>query len=375
MYHTAYHAYVFVCITHFVFIIKPMKKINSTFSFALSLLFILFAIDGFSQEHIRILKNLKELPKTEVGIHNYWLDMGSNTYAQPVLIPIIVIEGTSDGPTLGLTAAIHGNELNGVSIIHELVKSVNPKLLKGRIIAIPGINAMSIQLDERKFVDGEDLNRTFPGKEYGSESEQYVFKIKERILPVFNFLIDMHTASFGRVNTMYARADSSNDTILKLAELQEPDIILNSKGPSFGATSSEAETLRAQAGLLGIPSITVEYGNPQVIQKDLVERGLKGVMNTLKWLKMYDGVVETGTIKPIYCKKSYWIYMDEGGFLDVVVELRQLVKKGDKIAVVKNAFGEVTKEYFAPEDGVIIGKSSNPSNMSGGRIIHLGILE
>ena len=337
--------------------------------------FTLCAYGGFSQNDINVLKNLNELSDLETGIHNYWLDMGSNTYGQPILIPVIVIQGATNGPTLGLTAAIHGNELNGVSILHELVKSIDPNSLKGRIIAIPGINAMSIQLDDRKFVDGEDLNRTFPGKEQGSESEQYVYKIKERILPVFNFLIDMHTASFGRVNSMYARADSSNDTILKLAELQEPDIILNSKGPSFGAASSEVETLRAQASLLGIPGITVEYGNPQVVQKSLVDRGLKGVMNTLKWLNMYPGDVDKGTAQPVYCKKSYWIYMDEGGFLDVVVKLKQLVKKGDKIAIVKNAFGDVIKEYVAPEDGVIIGKSSNPSNMSGGRIIHLGILE
>jgi len=329
----------------------------------------------WSQNDIKILSNLKELSNSGPGIYNYWLEMGTNTYGQPILIPVIVIQGAREGKTLGLTAAIHGNELNGVAIIHEMTKSVDPANLKGRVVAIPGINAMSIQLDERRFVDGEDLNRTFPGKEHGSESEQYVYKIKERLLPAFNFLIDMHTASFGRENVMYARADSSNDTILKLAELQEPDIILNSKGPSFGASSSEAETLRAQAGLLGIPGITVEYGNPQVIQKDLVERGLKGIRNTLKWLNMYNGAIEKGMVQPIYCKKSYWIYMDDGGFLDVVVELKQIVKKKDKIAIVKNAFGEVIKEYYAPEDGVIIGKSSNPSNMSGGRIIHLGILE
>ncbi len=352
-----------------------MKKNKLFKKYILLILLTLFTVHGFSQSDIKVLKNLKEHTKTESGIYNYWLDMGSNTYGQPILIPIVVIQGISDGTTLGLTAAIHGNELNGISVIHKLVKSIDTKTLKGRIIAIPGINAMSIQLDERRFIDGEDLNRNFPGKEHGSESEQYVYKIKERILPAFDVLIDMHTASFGRENTMYARTDSSNDTILKLGELQDPDIILNSKGASFGTTSSATETLRAEAGQLGIPSVTVEYGNPQVFQNELVARGLKGILNTLKWLNMYEGTIEKGTIQPIYCKKSYWIYMDEGGFLDVVVELKQRVKKGDKIAIVNNAFGEIIKTYFAPEDGIVIGKSSNPSNMSGGRIIHLGILQ
>ena len=352
-----------------------MKKINSFSKYILYIFFTFFICSAFSQNDIKVLKNLKELSNTKSGIHNYWLDMGSNTYGQPILIPVIVIQGTDKGPTLGLTAAIHGNELNGISIIHQLVDSIDVEALKGRIIAIPGINAMSIQMDERRFMDDEDLNRNFPGKEHGSESEQYVYKIKESILPAFDVLIDMHTASFGRINSMYARADFSNDTILKLAELQEPDIILNSKGPSFGATSSATKTLRGEATHLEIPSITVEYGNPQVYQEELVKRGLKGIFNALKWLNMYDGTIEKGTMQPFYCKKSYWIYMDEGGFLDVVVKLKQLVKKGDKIAVVKNAFGEIIKTYFAPEDGIVIGKSSNPSNMSGGRIIHLGILK
>ncbi len=351
-------------------------KNNKLFSnYILLLHLVLFPINGFSQNDVQVLKNLNELSNTDSGIQNYWLEMGSNTYGQPILIPIIVIQGKTNGQTLGLTAGIHGNELNGVSIIHKLVDSIDTNILKGRIIAIPGVNAMSIQMNDRRFTDGEDLNRNFPGKEKGSESEQYVYKIKERILPAFDVLIDMHTASFGRENTLYVRTDSSNDTILKLGELQYPDIILNSKGPSFGTSSSATETLRAEAGLLGIPSITVEYGNPQVYQHELIARGFKGLFNTLKWLNMYEGFIEKGNVQPIYCKKSYWIYMDEGGFLDVTVELKQHVSKGDKIAIVKNAFGEIIKTYFSPEDGVIIGKSSNPSNMSGGRIIHLGIFD
>lgn len=353
-----------------------MKKIKSFSSYILIILLLHLTLKGFSQNDIEVLNNLNELPKLESGIHNYWLNMGSNTYGQPVLIPIIVIQGKTKGPTLGLTAAIHGNELNGIAIIHQLVVSIDTNILNGKIIAIPGINAKSIQMDERRFVDGEDLNRNFPGKEHGSESEQYVFKIKERILHSFDFNIDMHTASFGRVNSMYARADSVNDTILKLAELQYPDIILQSKGPSFGTVNSNAtETLRAEASQLGIPSIAVEYGNPQVYQNDMIERGLKGIFNTLKWLNMYEGQIEKGIVQPTYCKKSYWMYMDEGGFLDVNVELNQLIKKGEKIATVRDAFGEIIKEYHSPEDGVVIGKSSNPSNMSGGRIIHLGILK
>ena len=90
---------------------------------------------------------------------------------------------------------------------------------------------------------------------------------------------------------------------------------------------------------------------------------------------MYKGVNQKSKVKTTICKRSYWIYMNEGGFLDVIVNLNEKINKGDKIAVVKNAFGKIINEYLAPEDGIVIGKSSNPTNMSGGRIIHLGITE
>ena len=207
-----------------------MHKIGLVFK---SLVFIAMSMNissCFGQNNVSIIRNLNEIKTSKSGVYNYWLEMGANTYGQPFLIPVIVVQGKSSGPTLGLTAAIHGNELNGIPIIHELVESIDPEFLKGRIVAVPGINAVSIQSDERRFIDEEDLNRNFPGKENGNRSQQYAFKIKERVLPSFNYLIDMHTASFGRTNTLYARADSSNDTIRKMAELQGADIILNSKG-------------------------------------------------------------------------------------------------------------------------------------------------
>ena len=185
------------------------------------------------------------------------------------------------------------DELNGIAIIHELVETIDVKLLKGRIVAIPGLNAVSVELDQRRFIDDEDLNRNFPGKETGNRSEQYAYKISERVLPVFDFQIDMHTASFGRTNTMYARADASNDTIMALAKLQGADIILNSKGtPSFGSASTSSRTMRAETGLKGTPGITVEYGNPQVYQKEIIIRGLQGIYNSLVYLNMYTGTIE-----------------------------------------------------------------------------------
>lgn len=348
-----------------------------TFRFLLVLFLPAFLL---GQPTVPILKSLVDLAPQSPGRHHFWLEMGSNTFGQPLLIPVVLIEGAQSGPCLGFTAAIHGNELNGIPILHQLLEEIDPQQLQGRILAIPGLNAISIQLDERRFIDQEDLNRLFPGKEQGNRSQQYVHKIANRVVPAFDFLIDMHTASFGRTNTLYVRADLSNDTLAMLAKLQEADIILNNSGvPSAGKAATSLRTLRAEAVLQGIPCITVEYANPQVFQPEITKRGLKAARRSLHWLGMYalppDSEEEQSLKAAVICKKSYWLFTDAGGFLEVAVELGQHLQKDDTIGILRDAFGQIIKTYKCPEAGIVIGKSSNPTNMSGGRIIHLGIFQ
>ena len=329
----------------------------------------------FSQSSIETIYeiNLDEIPNNQ--IKKYWLTMIDNTFSQPISIPVIILKGKEDGPVLGLIAAIHGNELNGIKVIQKSIKDINVEELKGTVIAIPGLNALSIGQDRRRFVDEEDLNRNFPGKANGNRSQQYVWQINRKILPKLDYLIDMHTASFGRTNSLYVRGEMGDEKISEMALLQDADIVLSNKGvPSTGDNSAATRTMRAEAMLQGIPTITVEYGNPQVYQEDMVTRGVVGVKNVMNWLNMQSFSIPD--LKPaILCKKSYWIYVDQGGLLDVPVELNQIIEKGDLIGVLRNPFGDVLKEYVAPEKGIVIGKSSNPVNIDGGRIIHLGILE
>lgn len=337
-------------------------------------LLILIANLVFAQNdtpHVRAIK-LEEIPAGT--IHKYWLDLLDNPFGQPISIPVIIAKGMEDGPVLGLTAAIHGDELNGIPIIQQVFQTINPTQLKGTIIGIPGLNAIGFQLNQRDYIDDVDLNRIFPGSATGDVSQQYVWQIRQKVLPLFNLMVDMHTASFGNLNTFYVRSDLTNNTLRQMAYLQNPDIILDNAGlPSAGA-SAAAKTMRAEAVLMGIPTITVEYGNPQVYQKDMIERGTKGILNLVDWLGMQNFKMEKATTEPVLCHKSYWLYTDAGGLLEVHAELNEIVEKGTLIATLRNSFGEVLKQYLAPERGIIIGKSANPVAMSGGRIVHLGIL-
>lgn len=333
---------------------------------------LLAAVCCMAQEQARVITTLA-LDQFKSGTStNCFFQVGENGLGQPILIPVIVIKGAKNGPVLGVEAAIHGNELNGIGVIHRLVKFVDPKTLNGTIVAVPGVNIPGIVNEDRVFPDLEDLNRIMPGNAKGNESQVFANRYLKEIASKFNYLIDLHTASFGRINTYYARADLSDPAIEALALVQNCDIILNSREAS---TSGGSGTIRSALAEMKVPTITVELGDPQVFQADMIERGFEGIYNVLAHLDMIKAKPMVVLHKATICKKSYWIYTDKGGWLQVHPELNQTVKKGEKIATLVDAFGTVIKEYHAPEDGIVIGKSTNPVTPTGGRILHLGILE
>lgn len=310
------------------------------------------------------------------GTYQRWVEVAQDEMGRPIAVPVVVVKGSSDGPVLGLVAAIHGEELNGIPVIHQVLDSIDVTQLRGTLVAVPGLNPVGISNNDRNYGDGVDLNRVFPGKKNGDESQQFAYQMFQKIIRHVDVLIDLHTASFGRINTHYVRADMQNDTMAQLALLQHPDIIVDNAGlPSAGQATGDNRTLRAEAVLNGIPCITIELGNPQVFQSKMVNRGAAGVLNGMRWLGMIEGTVPAPIQPVIMCKKSYWLYVEQGGFLEVLPGLGTMVAKSEKIGILKNPFGAVVQEYFAPEAGVVIGKSSNPANKSGGRILHLGILK
>ena len=307
--------------------------------------------------------NLEDTPPQ--SIKQYWLKIISDGLGQPICVPLIVARGKGDFPILGLTAAVHGNELNGVSVIQRLFRELDPSELKGCIVGVPVVNIPSYIRKKRRFNDGIDLNHIMPGKENGNVSQVYAHRFIQRVVKDFDYLLDLHTASFGRINSYYIRADMKHPVTRKLALLQNAQIIVHNP-PSDG-------TLRGAADAMDIPAITLEVGNPNTFQKKLIRSGIVGIHNVLSYLEMTSDEIEQPIKPAVQCKRSYWIYTDRGGLLTVHVGLTEKVKKGDLIASLRDVFGNLTSEYYAPEDGVVIGKSVSPVNQSGGRILHLGI--
>lgn len=299
------------------------------------------------------------------SIGHYWLRLAADGMGNPICVPLLVARGANPGPVLGLTAAVHGDELNGIGVIQRLFADLDVTTLTGTVAAIPVVNIPGFQRQQRVFADGRDLNHIMPGRADGNNSQVYAHRLVERFLKQVNYLLDLHTASRGRINSYYVRADMADETTRRLATLQNPQIIVHNP-PNDG-------TFRGVADELNIPAITLEVGNPGVYQKKLIRSGLAGVHNVLSHLGMTDDEIIGPQEEIIHCKRSYWIFTRTGGLLQVHVDLLQRINRGERIASLRNVFGELIEEYFAPEDGVVIGKSTAPVNQSGGRILHLGV--
>jgi uncharacterized protein len=314
------------------------------------------------KKHIKKL-NLEKLEKGK--LHKLWLDLITDPFGGPMSIPLLVGRGSKPGPVLGLTAAVHGNELNGIPVIQRLFKDIENEEVCGTVIGVPVVNVPAFMRKRRRFIDGTDLNHIMPGKKDGTVSQVYAHRFIELLVSKFDYLIDLHTASMGRVNSYYIRADMDDQTTADLANLQNAQIIVHNP-PSDG-------TLRGATEELGIPAITLEVGNPNTFQRGMIRSGITGLHNVLVHLGMVKGEIDIPDNKAILCKKSYWIYTQSGGLLTVFPQVAQWVKKGDRIAIQQDIFGDKIIEYFAPEDGIVIGKSVSPVNQTGGRILHLGI--
>jgi len=309
--------------------------------------------------------NVEDTPKG--SRKHYWLKIISDGFANPICIPLMVMRGMKDGPVLAVTAAVHGNELNGISVIQRLFSEVSDEELCGTIVAVPVVNVPAFIRKKRRFNDGIDINHIMPGKKDGNVSQVYAYRFMERFIKQIDYLLDLHTASTGRVNSYYIRADMDQEKVKRMALLQNADIIVHNP-PSDG-------TLRGAADDLGIPAITLEVGNPSTFQKKLIRSGVEGVHNVLCDLKMIEDEITPPEKETVICERSFWIYTDTGGLLSIHVDLRQIVTKGMHLATLRDIFGNKIKEYHAPEDGIVIGKSISPVNQSGGRVLHLGVLK
>ncbi len=284
------------------------------------------------------------------------------TTATPVFIPVTVLHGRKPGPVLFVTAAVHGNEINGVEMVRRVRASTDPRRLRGTLILVMIANPIAFLTMTRELPDGRDLNRFFPGYDRGSMASHIADAIFTKIVRISDFGIDLHTAPAGRTNLPHVRADMRNPRSRRLARAFGGGIAFDMPG--------EPGMLRRAATEAGIPTVVFEAGEPLRFQRPVVRRGLAGLRNVMADLEMYE-CERTTTPFQIVVSDHRWIRAEKGGILDLDVKPGDIIKRGDVIAVNTKPFGTVVDRLRAPHSGLVVGCTTLPLVIPGSAICHL----
>jgi len=278
--------------------------------------------------------------------------------------PVLIVNGHRDGPTLCMTAAIHGDELNGIEMVRRVLHDLDPGELNGAVIGIPIVNLQGFRRGSRYLPDRRDLNRYFPGNPLGSSAARIAYSFFEEIIRQCDALVDLHTGSFYRTNLPQLRADLRYSQIKELTQGFGGIAVLHSV--------AAPGTLRRAATDAGIPTITLEAGEPLRLQSAKVEQGVNGVFSLLNTLDMVHRVLPPGKAEPVFYA-STWVRADHGGILFSVVQLGQKVAAGEVLGTVTDPITNEQNLVYSPENGQILGMALNQVVMPGFAAFRIGI--
>ena len=278
--------------------------------------------------------------------------------------PVLVVNGTLDGPVLCLTAAVHGDELNGIEMVRRVLYDIDAHQLKGTVVGVPIVNLVGFRRASRYLADRRDLNRHFPGNLQGSSASRIAYSFFNEIIVHCNVLVDLHTGSFYRTNLPQVRGDLRRPEVARVAEAFTSTAIIHSPGASG--------TLRRAAVEHGVPTITLEAGEPMRLQEQEVEHGVQGIFALIDQLGMYRKLRVWGNPVPVHYR-SRWVRADAGGILFARVKLGQKVAVGDLLGSVTDPITNLRADIVSPYAGRLIGKAVDQFVHPGFAAFHIGI--
>lgn len=297
-------------------------------------------------------------------------EVGETYLGRPVEIPITIINGEYDGPRLFLSAAMHGDEVNGVKVMQEVAARYDPADLHGTIVCVHVLNVPGYIAEQRYIpIYDQDLNRAFPGFRKGSTASRMAHVIYEQFVSQCDMGLDFHTSTRNRMTIFHARADMDDDGVAQLARAFGPNLILSSAG-SKGM-------LRRVASENGIPLLTVEMGEANRFQPHLIDLALQGIENVLAAYEMYpDATFREPPVQKILTseEEKKWIRADDGGLVEMKWGPYPIVREGETICVISDHFKREEHVVSAPFTGLLVGILANPHVLPGHPLVHLASL-
>lgn len=307
----------------------------------------------------------KVLPGERLALR---LQAGESFTGVSVRLPLMVWRGKEDGPVLGITGAVHGDEVNGTGAIRRLIEEPPFELKRGALILVPVVNIMGFERHSRYTPDRRDLNRTFPGSKSGSLTGRLAHLIMDEVVKRCDFMVDLHTAAVRRTNFPNVRADMENPGCKRLANAFGAEVIVNNSGPDG--------SLRGEACKAGCPTIILEAGEVWKVEpsvQDLTLRGLTHIMAELDMIDMSDDVRPDTSPHQMVVHGSSWVRAGNGGFLKFHVAPGETVQKDQPLATNTGLLGVENETIISPHHGIVLGMTTMPAVSPGDPIIHIAL--
>lgn len=294
--------------------------------------------------------------RLEIPVANLYTDTD-------IFIPIHVVRAKRSGPTLFVSAAVHGDELNGIEIIRRLINSKYMNLKVGSVILVPMVNVYGVLNQSRYMPDRRDLNRCFPGSEKGSLAARVASIFLEEVVQHCDYGIDLHTGAIHRSNLPQVRANLSDPETKLLAEAFGVPVLLNA--------NLRDGSLRQSAVESNTKILLYEAGQALRFDEISIRAGVRGVINVLNELGMLKRKIKRKKVEPFIANNSTWIRAAASGIVNNVKALGDQVSKGDVLADIGNPFGDSLAKVTANKSGIIIGNQNIPLVQEGDAMFHI----
>jgi predicted deacylase len=296
----------------------------------------------------------------------------SETYlGDEITVPVTIVNGEHEGPSVFLTAAVHGDELNGVEVVREVAQEWTHGELNGTLVCLPVVNTLGFITQQRYLpVQDRDLNRAFPGKEGSTSAKRIAHRVYQNFLSVCDFGLDFHTSTRGRTNMFHVRANMDDEDVARLARSFGSNMIIDTEG-------SEG-MLRRELSENGVPTITIEMGKAHRFERDLIDHALGGVESVFAEYGIYPqrDVRWPGWRTTISgWDDKTWLRANDGGIVEMHEDRGALVEEEDPICTITNPFKTQKTVVEAPFTGVVVGVLENPVVYPGNPLCHLASVE
>jgi hypothetical protein len=285
----------------------------------------------------------------------------------PMAIPVHVVHGRRDGPRLFVTAAIHGDELNGIEIIRQVLEHKVIGRLHGTLVCVPVVNIFGFVSRSRYLPDRRDLNRVFPGSAKGSLASRLANTLMTEIVSKCTHGIDLHTAAIHRENLPQVRAHLEDPDTNRLARAFGTAVIIDA--------NLRDGSLRLAAADMGIPMLLYEAGEALRFKRSDIQMGVRGVLRVMRFLGMIPmRNTRKRLVEPVVARSSFWLRAPESGVLRFQVGLGAHVRAGDLLGTISDPFGGNGTGVTATGEGIVIGRTTVPVVNEGDGLVHIARL-